>query len=145
MQLKALIKKHAEKLRFGIVGLANTAIDFVILFVLVAFGLDKIPANYISTACAFVFSYIFNRTFTFRNRDKNVIKQFILFLVVTMFGLWVIQPIVITIVSAIMAPTGWADPIILFAAKVAATVASLIWNYIFYSRFVFKKASKKKA
>ena len=48
------LKKHAEKYRFGVVGVANTAIDFGILFLLVHLGLNEILANYISTGCAFI-------------------------------------------------------------------------------------------
>jgi putative flippase GtrA len=134
------IKKHAQKIRFGIVGIANTALDFIVLFFLVGLGLDKIPANFISTGIAFIFSFFVNKKFTFKSSTGNVKKQFALFIVVTIIGLWVIQPLVITGISWVLAPTGWSAPVILFAAKVVATVASLVWNYLFYSRLVFKKA-----
>ena len=134
-----LIKKHAEKIRFGIVGAANTALDFVLLFILVALGLDKIPANYISTGISFIFSFFVNKSFTFKSKGGNVKKQFALFIAITIIGLWVIQPIIITLVSNALSTTNWSAPIILFTAKIIATVASLIWNYIFYSRLVFKK------
>lgn len=137
--MRDLVKKHAEKIRFGIVGIANTALDFIILFALTAFGLDKIVANYISTTVAFIFSFFVNRSFTFKSKDKNVRRQFILFVVVTLIGLWLIQPLIITAVSWMLAGSTLAEPIILFIAKVIATVASLIWNYVFYSRLVFKK------
>lgn len=137
-----LIKRHAEKIRFGVVGLANTALDFIILFILVALGLDKIPANFISTGIAFIFSFFVNKSFTFKDKGGNVKKQFALFLLVTIIGLWVIQPLVITGVSWTIAGTGWDEPVILFVAKVVATLASLIWNYVFYSRLVFKKTEK---
>ena len=138
-----LIKKHAEKIRFGIVGAANTALDFVLLFILVALGLDKIPANYISTGISFIFSFFVNKSFTFKSKGGNVKKQFALFIAITIIGLWVIQPIIITLVSNALSTTNWSAPIILFTAKIVATVASLIWNYIFYSRLVFKKVSEK--
>lgn len=137
--MQELLKKHADKLRFGIVGIANTAIDFIILFVLVALGLDKIPANYISTSASFVFSFFVNKSFTFKSKGGNVWKQFLIFLLISIIALWVIQPLVILGVSALLANTGWASWVILFIAKVIATVASLIWNYIFYTRLVFKK------
>lgn len=133
-----LIKKHAQKIRFGIVGLANTALDFILLFLLVGLGLDKIPANYISTGISFIFSFFVNKKFTFKSTTGNAKKQFAIFLVVTMVGLWVIQPLVIAGVAAVLAGTGWSSSVILFAAKVVATGASLVWNYLFYSRLVFK-------
>ena len=134
-----LLKKHAEKIRFAIVGGANTALDFLLLFILVATGLDRIPANYISTSVAFIFSFFVNKSFTFKNKGGNVKKQFALFIAVTIFGLWVIQPIVILGVSAALAPLALNESLVLFIAKLVATVASLIWNYLFYSRLVFKK------
>ena len=133
------LRKHAQKIRFGIVGLANTALDFAILFILVALGLDKIPANYVSTGISFIFSFFVNKSFTFKSKSGNVKKQFAYFVVITMIGLWVIQPIIIGGVSALLANTGWASAAILLIAKLVATVASLIWNYLFYSRLVFKE------
>lgn len=141
-QLKSLVNKHAEKLRYGIVGLANTALDFALLFLFVGLGIDKIVANYISTAIAMVFSFAVNKSFTFKSQNKNVKKQFALFIAVTVIGMWVIQPIVITLVAWVLGPTSWSSPVILFVAKIMATVASLVWNYLFYSRLVFKKAQK---
>ena len=137
--MEKLIKKHAEKFRFGIVGIANTALDFAILFLLVSLGLDRIPANYISTSIAFVFSFFVNKSFTFKSTGGNAKKQFALFIIITIFSLWVIQPIVILVVSWVIGGLGLSSAVVLFIAKLFATVASLIWNYIFYSRFVFKK------
>lgn len=137
-----LAKKHAEKIRFAIVGIANTVLDFGILFLLVALGLDKIPANYISTGIAFVFSFFVNKSFTFKSKGGNIKKQFVIFIVISIVGLWVIQPLIITAITATLANTGWASVIILFVAKIIATIASLIWNYVFYSRYVFKKEEK---
>ena len=140
--MEKLLKKHAEKIRFALVGGFNTALDFIILFGLVALGLDKIPANYISTTVTMVISFFINKEFTFKSKDKTSTRKFLIFIAVTAFGLWVIQPIVILFVSWLLAGTGWLAPVILFVAKIAATVASLIWNYLFYSRIVFKTATK---
>ena len=142
--MQELLKKHADKLRFAIVGGANTALDFAILFALTAFGLDKIISNYISTTVAFVFSFFANRSFTFKATSGNARKQFIAFTVVTLFGLWVIQPIVILGFTAALASTGWDDALLLFIAKLVATIASLIWNYLFYAKFVFKMIEEDK-
>ncbi|MEO6109532.1 MAG: GtrA family protein [Candidatus Saccharimonadales bacterium] len=137
--MRELAKKHAEKVRFGVVGVANTAIDFGILFILVALGVDKIVANFFSTGSAFIFSFFVNKSFTFKTKGGNVKKQFGLFIIVTIIGLWIIQPLIITGVGNLLATTGWSSALILLIAKLIATVASLIWNYVFYSRIVFKK------
>ena len=137
--MKELARKHADKLRFGAVGFANTALDFVILFLLTSLGLDRIISNYISTTIAFVFSFFANKSFTFKHTGGNIKKQFILFVVITIIGLWVIQPIIIWLVPPMIASLGFSDALNLLVAKLVATVASMIWNYIFYSRIVFKK------
>jgi putative flippase GtrA len=135
--IQDLAKKHAQKLRFGIVGAANTVLDFGILFLLVHLGLDKIVANYISTSIAFCSSFYFNRKFTFKAKGGNLKKEIALFLVVTMIGLWVIQPLVIAGVAALITPLHLQSSLALLSEKLVATVASLIWNYIMYAKFVF--------
>jgi len=136
-----ILKKHAEKIRFIIVGGTNTAIDFIILFGLTFLGVDKIVANFFSTGVALIFSFFANKTFTFKDKSENAKKQFVLFLVITLFGLWIIQPLVIWGMTSLLEPFITNETINLFIAKLVATVASLIWNYLFYSRFVFKKTS----
>ena len=138
-----LVKKHVEKIKFGIVGVANTAVDFIILFILVNLGLDKIHANYISTGLAFIFSFFVNKSFTFKSTSGNAKKQFVLFLLVTMTGLWVIQPIIIALVTTGLETLIDSSNIVLLVAKLIASIASLTWNYLFYSRLIFKKASEE--
>lgn len=134
--MKALLKKHASKLRFVLVGGTNTIIDFGLLFILVSVGLDKIPSNYISTTVAFVFSFFANRSYTFKSKG-NIKRQLILFIAVTLFGLWVIQPIIISGVSYGLSTFGLADNIVLLIGKIIATVVTMIWNYVLYARLVF--------
>lgn len=141
--MEKILKKHAEKIKFIIVGGANTAIDFVILFGLTFLGVDKIVANFFSTSVALIFSFFANKSFTFKNKSENAKKQFALFLVVTLFGLWVIQPLVIWGSTSLMESFITNDALNLFIAKLIATVTSLIWNYVFYSRLVFKKVVKE--
>jgi putative flippase GtrA len=133
--MKQLIKKHESKLRFAFIGGLNTAIDFGILFLLNSLGFNKYIANIVSTFVAFVFSFFANRSFTFKSK-KDAHKQIIPFLVVTLTGLWVFQPVIIWLV--LMPLQSINQTVALFIAKLVATVVSLIWNYVLYSRFVFK-------
>jgi len=130
-----------EKMRFAFVGVINTAVDFGILFSLV--NLAKMPsvtANVISTTAALIVSYSLNKRSVFANTDAHNPRQIILFVVVTLSGLWLLQNAVIFIVS------GWLDVflaknITLFTAKVLASLFSLTWNYLWYSRIIFKRKS----
>jgi len=135
-------EKHGDKLRFAIVGGANTALDFILLFLFVNLGVDKILANYFSTGASLIFSFFANKSFTFKHKTGNAKKQFVAFLLVTITGLWVLQPIIIWVVTSALESQITNDSILLFIAKLIATVGSLIWNYLLYSRLVFKKETK---
>ena len=122
--------KNRQKIRFLLVGGTNTAIDFGLLFILNTLGLPRVPSNIISTGVAFIFSFFANRNFTFSANSGNIKKQMTLFIIVTLFGLWVIQPIIISLISNLL------------VGKIIATAVTLVWNYLFYSRLVFKKEAK---
>ena len=140
--MKDLLKQHAEKFRFALVGGFNTALDIGLLFLLVSLGFDKIVANYISTSIAFIFSFFANKTFTFR-ATGDARREFITFVTITLFGLWVLQPIIITGVTTLAAPLDISESATLVGAKLIATITSLIWNYIMYSRVVFRKKEQR--
>ena len=133
------IKNKSQKTRFILVGVCNTAIDFSLLFGLKFLGLPAIGANIISTSAAFTFSFFANRKYTFKTTGGDVKKQLFLFIIVTLAGLWGVQTIVITIVTALLHTT-FEPGVTLLIAKLLATVASLIWNYVFYSRVIFKSS-----
>lgn len=134
------IKNSSQKARFILVGGVNTAIDFGVLFLLKSLGLPAIPSNIISTTAAFCFSFFANKKYTFKaNQTSNIKRQLFLFIVVTLFGLWILQTIVIKLALLLLTGIILPEAMALFIAKVCATVASLTWNYILYSRVVFKK------
>ena len=138
--MQEVVKKHADKLRFAIVGGVNTALDFSILFTLTMFiGIPKELANFISTSVSFLFSFFANKKYTFKSTSKNLKRQFLLFTIVTLFGLWVIQTIIIAAITPVFTNLGINKPAALLISKLIATAASLIWNYTLYSRVVFKK------
>jgi putative flippase GtrA len=121
------------------VGGVNTLIDFGILFLLKALGLPTINANIISTTVAFCFSFFANKKYTFKTVGSNLKREIILFVVVTLFALWVLQTIVINTVQIGLAHSGLDSQLILFIAKILAVCVTLVWNYTFYSRLVFVK------
>lgn len=137
--MKALLKKHATKVRFGLVGAANTALDFGLLLVLANFfAVPHVIANIISSSIAFVSSFFANKKYTFKTTGQSVVREMILFTVVTLFGLWVIQSAIIALLTPPIQAIVTNDTITLVIAKLVATLASLTWNYILYSRIVFK-------
>lgn len=136
--MQKIVAKHADKFRFALVGGLNTAIDFGVLFGLVALGFDKIVGNYASTSIAFLFSFFANKSYTFKDGSKQTKKQFGLFLIITLFGLWVIQPIIIGLSVPLLDNSGLASAAALLVGKLLATAVTLVWNYTLYRKFVFK-------
>jgi putative flippase GtrA len=141
MKLLNLLRNNiGTKLRFGTVGAANTAIDFGLLFILRSLGLPVISANIISTTVAFCFSFFANKKYTFRSTGGNVKRELLMFVVVTLFGLWILQTAVIQLVLWPLHTTALPHETSLLIAKVIATLVSLVWNYVMYSRVVFKNS-----
>ena len=85
------MKNKAQIGRFAIVGTINTIIDFGLLFSLTFLGLPKLAANTVSTGIAFVFSFFANKKYTFKSTSKNIKYEMVSFVIVTLFGLWVLQ------------------------------------------------------
>ncbi len=129
-----------QPVRFMVIGLLNTGIDFGLFFVLTSvFDLHFFFANLLSTGAALVMSFILNAQLTFNGRMTRANVS--LFLMVTLTGLWLLQPIIIAavqpIISSILQPTQYSG-FILLLAKAIATSASLVWNYLLYKNLVFR-------
>ncbi len=133
--------KSRKPLTFAVIGVVNTALDFGLLFALKSLGLPAVAANTISTSIAFIFSFIMNRKYTFKSSGQNVKRELLLFITVTLFGLWVLQNIVIWLLTPALAGFGLAENTAVLVAKLFATAVSLAWNYVMYDRVVFKKST----
>jgi putative flippase GtrA len=141
--------------KFGVVGVLNTLIDFTIFNALQKFLFwAPIPANVVSTTVAMGFSFFANKQVVFEKKGGSLLKQALIFVPVTAFGLYVIQNAIIFffvhawpwpmhLVIQIVRTIGfhWFSDnfFINNGAKAMATIASLIWNYIMYKKVVFKR------
>jgi len=97
--MKDLKNSFWQFVKFNIVGILNTVVDFLVYTALTELlHLVYIPAKIISYTCGVVNSYIFNTSWTFkkeRNRDK---KEMFLFLLVC--GAFTALPIIYSIICA---------------------------------------------
>jgi putative flippase GtrA len=135
---KFRVVANKKQFRFVAVGLAATVLDFGILNLLSLLGTSSLLANTVSTGLSMAFSFFANKKFTFRSESKNYVRQVVLFIVFTLFGLWVIQNLIIQGLLMVL-PADWPEFIRLNGAKSIATVASMIWNYLAYSKIVFRE------
>jgi len=134
----AQIQSKAEKIRFLVVGCANTAIDFGI-FITLSLFIPPVAANFISTSVALLFSYVANKKYTFKTHNLTGVRHIALFLSVTLVGLWGIQPVIIAVFHSLNHTYGAV------VGKIIATGCTLVWNYLWYKFVIFKKPAEPTA
>lgn len=78
-----LILKFGQMIKYGLVGVMNTIITGIILFVLMnGFGVSYPISNAFGYVAGFFNSFIMNKLWTFKGSQTSSIKQFIRFTVV---------------------------------------------------------------
>lgn len=151
---QAVLKETKQVGKFSLIGIINTLIDFVIYNIGISvFGLAVIAANLVSTTVAMSFSFVANKNFVFGSKQKQVLRQALLFLIITAFGLYALQNGVIyilkyswhwpldlayDIVKAVGLQSISQEFVVNNGAKIIGTVFSFVWNYILYKKYVFK-------
>ena len=143
-------KRDKKVIVFGLIGVFNTVFDMALYVVVQHLTGSIILANIVATSAALIGSYLLNSKLTFKAK-KWTIKGFALFIIVTIFGLWVLQTGVILLLSPAVAKVpemlwqlfgpleGLAKTL---APKVVATVVTVVWNYIWYNGVIFKDDTK---
>lgn len=135
--MKSVIRHRTA--RFIVVGVMNTAVDFVVLFSMVTyFRTPILVANVLSTSVALIVSFLLNKHAVFRDADAHSTRQVLIFIGITLIGLWIVQGLIISVISSYLGSVSDIDEkLVLVIAKLVATGVTLVWNYILYSRFVF--------
>lgn len=134
---------NRQIVKFASVGVVNTAVDFALFALLYnVFDVHLLVANTASTGTALTTGFFLNSRYTFKN-EANSKKIFAAYVAVTLVGLWILQPIIITMVSPVLLAhsVGYLnqDSAILLA-KVLSIVVSMTWNYLWYSFVIFKRS-----
>jgi putative flippase GtrA len=128
-----------RKIRFSLVSSIATTIDFSLLLLFTSFGMATITANYISSSISFVFSFFANKKFAFRTPDHHIKREAVLFIIVTLTGIWLLQPLIIWKIEDTFDQSVHPTWLVVVIAKIVASFVTFIWNYLFYTRLVFKK------
>lgn len=131
--------------KFFIVGILNTGIDFLVLNLLMWLtqtyeGGSVIIFNTISFSVAVINSYLLNKYWTFQDKSAgNSPTQFAKFLTVSIIG-WGLNTAILYSVTTLISPFfGLSRALWANFAKAMATGVVLIWNFVGYKLFVFKK------
>ena len=114
--------------RFAAVGVANTAIDVVLFWVLNA-PLGIVLANFVSTSAGMTFSFLVNGRHTF-GAARVTLRQAVYFLASNGATMWVLQPVLIHATHDLVA-------VPLMIAKVVALGGSVVANFLLYRYVVW--------
>lgn len=143
-RLKRIIRQFSK---FFIVGIVNTGIDFAVLNIEmqitgISSGPELVFLNVISFSIAVVNSYFMNKRWTFEDKrpeaDKSAVK-FSQFIGVSLVGLGVNSLVIYGFTSLIPVMFGLSPQLWVNVAKIFATGASMVWNFVGYKLWVFKR------
>jgi putative flippase GtrA len=132
--------------KFGIVGLSSTAIDWGVFYLLkhlfeVYYGGGRASDDYIrslaktlSFLVAVINSFFWNRRWTFRSRSQQKAKEFSKF-----FSIYVLSMIInVGIMHLAAGILGWKD----IFGLIAATGFTTFWNFFANKFWIFRHSQK---
>lgn len=133
LKLKELIKNNdlIKLIRFSIVGVGNTLVNWSIFLILNAFGVYYIIANIIAYIIATINSYIWNSLWVFKYGQGLNINTSVKFFILNLVGLTVNTTIMYILVDILNFNK--------FIALVLASVVVVIMNYTINKLWVFKE------
>jgi putative flippase GtrA len=121
--------------RFAMVGMANTAIDVGMFWVLHP-SLGIVVANLLSTSAGMMFSFVVNGRHTF-GAARLTRGQGVAFLASNAFTMWVLQPV-------LMVTAGHVVGLPVMACKLLALAGSTIGNFLLYRYAVWPDSTRGK-
>jgi len=144
-----------KKIRFLCIGTFNSLLDLSILNTLVfGFRFPIWAANTISVSVGITLSYFLNHFIVFRHAHRPTPGLFVQFFFLTGVSSVILQDAIVYLGKpvyqkliqhvSLFSTVGVEDKISLNLAKITAILAGMTWNYLFYSRVVFKQLSDKK-
>ena len=121
-----------QLIKFGIVGMIATLIDLAVLMVLKEFmKVDVLAASAVAFSVSVIANYILSMLFVFKSRGNNKVKEFLVFVILSIGGLLLNQFIMWIGTEIMTAYYLWV--------KAFALVFVPIYNFITRKIFLEKK------
>lgn len=118
-------------IKFGMVGVINTLVNWIIFFILNALGMYYILANIIAYILGTINSYLWNTLWVFKYKDKASTETTIKFIILNLIGLGLNTGILYVLVDLCNLNK--------FIGLVTTTAIVMIINYIVNKLWVFSK------
>lgn len=114
----------AQIMKFGVVGILATLLDYVVMIVLTeVFGVPPVASSTISFSISVVFNYLASMRYVFSHREgMSRRREFIIFLVLSIIGLG--------INAALMWVGTELAGIDYRIVKLFATAVVMVWNFV---------------
>lgn len=126
------MKLKKELISYIIFGVLTTIVNIVVYILLSSFlGIQYIISNIAAWFFSVLFAYITNRIWVFESKNKNILKEAILF-----FGGRLFSGLVDTVLMIIFIDILFIDD---FISKIVIAIIVIILNYILSKLIVFKK------
>lgn len=125
--------RHGELIRlvkFGITGVANTLVDYIVFLLLVALGLNLYFSQVCSFAAGMLNSYLINRRWTFQTKQRFFSLQIVKF-VLSNLSVLAVSMILLKLFIDV---AGWSIPL----AKLAAAFITMGVNFLVSRLWVFR-------
>ena len=129
--ISKLYKKYKEIINYIIVGGCTTVVSIVSYYLFRLIISNYLVCTILSWVVAVLFAYVTNRIFVFESIDKNIIVEFIKFVMARVLSLLSELLVMFILVDLIRVD----DKI----AKIIVQFIVLVLNYIFSKVFVFRK------
>ena len=145
--LSKKVKSFFEFVKFFLVGVLNTFLDLGILnFLILIFGFRS-GFYYsffkgISFLVAASNSYFWNKIWVFESKEKNIKKESVKFLLISVGGLIINVAIASLIVAFFGSFLNISLRILGNIGAIGGVLGSMFWNFFGYKFFVFKKSLK---
>ena len=118
-------------IKFGMVGVLNTLVNWIIFFILNLFGMYYILANIIAYTLGTINSYLWNTLWVFKYREKASADTTIKFIILNLVGLGLNTGILYILVDLYNLNK--------FIGLVITTIIVMIINYVVNKLWVFSK------
>lgn len=124
-------KKYEEVLRYLIVGVIGMIISIFTFWLCRNFELHYVVANVISWIITVIVVYFLNRKYVFKSKSEKVLQEFVSFVVVRIFTLFLETAMIWLIVDVIHGND--------IVGKFVGQFVVIVSNYLFSKFFIFKK------
>lgn len=128
--MEFLKNEFSKLVKFGITGVMNTLVDFVVFLLLTNIGVAIYLAQVVSYSCGMLNSYIVNRSWTFKSKGKFFSRQMIRFIVVNLLLLLLSLAMLWVFTEQL--------GLIKIIAKLCSTVLIMVIGFIVNRIWVFK-------